>query len=264
MDKPLQGRRILVTRPAGQARALAAMIAAAGGEPVCFPLLEIAPMEDLRPLWEAADRLGDFSLAIFVSPNAVEHGLPHLLARRPWPPRLQAAAIGQGTAARLAAHGIGGVAAPAERFDSEALLALPACRAGGVAGRKVLILRGDGGRELLAETLCERGAEVTCVACYRRSAPADGTWLASLLRDGGLDALTLSSSEGLRNLLALLDADGRERLAALPVFVPHARIAEAAAALGLRRIVATPPGDAGTLAGLCAYDWSAGVRSAAA
>lgn len=255
MTQSLRGRRILVTRPAVQAAALAEMIAAHGGEAVCFPLLEIVPVDDWQAFDAIAARLDTYAIAVFISPNAVALGLPRLLAGRPWPARLRAAAIGPGTVQALADRGIGEVIVPRERFDSEALLALPPLQADRVAGEHVLILRGDGGRELLADTLRARGATVDAVACYRRLAPADGAPLMSLLRNNALDALTLSSSEGLRNLLDLLDTGSRERLLALPVFVPHQRIADEAARLGLRRVVLTGPADAGLVAGLCNFAW---------
>lgn len=255
MNKPLHGKRILVTRPAGQAGTLAALIEAQGGEAVIFPLLEIGPADDVTDLQAAAAQLETFSLAVFISPNAVDYSLPTLLAGRTWPASVQTAAIGPGTVAVLAARGIAGTLVPTGRFDSEALLELPALQTERVAGQKVLILRGNGGRELLAETLRERGAEVQCVTCYQRSAPSDATPLVSLLRNGRLDALTVSSSEGLRHLFALLDAEEQARLRDLPVFVPHARIAEAGTALGLQRLVLTPPADAGIIDGLCHFDW---------
>lgn len=256
MNASLQGKRILVTRPAAQAGELAALIAEQGGEPVLFPLLDIAPAEDWQPLLSAVERLGDYAVAVFVSPNAVACSLPRILSRGPWPPGLPAAATGPGTAEKLAGFGIRDVLVPAGRYDSEALLELRPLQAECVAGRKVLILRGDGGREWLASTLRERGAAVDCVTCYRRSAPVDASRLVSLLRNNGLDAVTVSSSEALRNLQALLDTVSRERLLTLPVFVPHGRIADAAAKLGLTRVVLTRPADAGIVEGLCAYDWA--------
>lgn len=255
MNKPLQGRRILVTRPAAQSAALAALIAEQGGAAICFPLIDILPVDDWQPLDNAVARLDLFALAIFISPNAVESSLPRLLAVRSWPAGLQAAAIGPGTVSRLADFGITEVIVPQGRYDSEALLALPSMQADCVAGKQVLILRGNGGREVLAETLRARGAAVECVTCYRREAPSDGTVVMSLLRNNGLDALTLSSSEGLRNLLDLLDTGSRELLLALPVFVPHQRIAEEAARLGLRRVVLTGPADTGLVEGICNYCW---------
>lgn len=252
---PLAGRTIVVTRPLAQAGALAGQIAAAGGTPVVFPLLEIGPAPDPAPLAAAIDALDSYALAAFVSPNAVAHSVPAILARRAWPDALCAAAVGQGTLRALAALGIDGIA-PRTRFDSEALLELPELAPARVAGRRVVIFRGDGGRELLADTLRSRGAQVDCVTCYTRSAPAGGPGpLLAHWADGGIDAIAVSSSEGLRFLWDMLDADGRARLAATALFVPHARIAENAHALGLARVVLTDAADAGLFAGLCAYNW---------
>ncbi len=255
---PLAGRTIVVTRARAQAAALAEAIAAAGGTPLLFPLLDISPAPDPRPLAEAVARLPDYAIAVFISPNAVDHALPAVLRQGPWPAGLLPAAVGPGTVRALAVHGVAGCIAPDERFDSEALLALPELAAARVAGKRIAIFRGDGGRELLAETLRQRGAAVDCVTCYRRSGPAHGVEpLLAAWRAGGLDALTVSSSEGLRYLVDLLDADGCERLRDTPVFVPHARIVESAQALGLRNIILTAATDAGIVAGLRAYNWSA-------
>ncbi len=255
---PLAGKTIVVTRPRAQAGPLAAASAAQGGQPLIFPLLEIGPAAAPQPLAAAVARLTDYSLAVFISPNAVDYALPAILAQGPWPVGLQPAAVGQGTVKALAAHGIAGCVAPSERFDSEALLALPEMAAERVAGRRIAIFRGDGGRELLAETLRVRGAAVDCVTCYRRSGPVDGvTPLLAAWRAGRLDALTVSSSEGLRYLVDLLNAEGHAYLQKTPVFVPHARIAENARALGLSNIILTDAADAGILAGLGAYNWPA-------
>ena len=255
---PLAGRTIVITRPLAQAAPLAEAVAVAGGRPLIFPLLEISPASDAQPLIDAVARLADYALAIFISPNAVDYALPAILARAPWPAGLIPAAVGQGTVKALAAHGVRGCIAPRERFDSETLLSLPGLATEQVTGKRVAIFRGDGGRELLAETLRERGAEVDCIACYRRAGPSAGAApLLAAWRAGRLDALTVSSSEGLRYLLDLLDAEGRAFLQKTPVFVPHARIAENARALGLSKIFLTAAADAGILAGLAAYNWSA-------
>ena len=255
---PLAGRTIVVTRPREQAVSLAEAIAAAGGAPLIFPLLEILPIADPEVLETAVARLPGAALAVFISPNAVDHALPVILAHGPWPAGTVPAAVGQGTVKALAACGVAGCVAPRARFDSEALLALPDLAGERVAGRRVVIFRGDGGRELLAETLRARGALVEYITCYRRAGPAGGVQL--LLegwRAGRLDALTVSSSEGLRNLLDLLDDEGRSFLARTPVFVPHARIAENARVAGLHKIILTDAADAGILAGLLAYNWPA-------
>ncbi len=255
---PLAGRTIVVTRPLAQAVPLADAIATAGGIPLIFPLLEISPASDPQPLAEAISRLADFALAIFISPNAVDYALPAILARGPWPAALLPAAVGQGTVKALAGHGVNGCVAPTERFDSETLLSLPELAAEKVRGKRIAIFRGDGGRELLAETLRQRGATVDCVTCYQRSGPANGALpLLAAWRAGQLAALTVSSSEGLRYLVDLLDAEGRAFLQKTPLFVPHARIAENARALGLSNILLTAAADAGILAGLVVYNWSA-------
>ncbi|MGB4063844.1 MAG: uroporphyrinogen-III synthase [Azonexus sp.] len=255
---PLAGRTIAVTRPQAQAAPLAEAIVAVGGTPLIFPLLEISPAANSQPLADAAARLGDYALAVFISPNAADHALPVLLAQRAWPESLIPAAVGQGTVKVLAERGIPGCIAPTERFDSEALLELPELAAERVSGKRVAIFRGDGGRELLADTLRERGATVDCVTCYRRSGPSCGVEpLMAAWRAGSLDALTVSSSEGLRYLVDLLDPEGRAFLQKTPLFVPHARIAENARALGLSNILLTDAADAGILAGLVAYNWPA-------
>ncbi len=255
-DGPLAGRTVVVTRPQAQAAPLAEAIAAAGGKPLVFPLLEISPAADPQPLAEAVAHLGEYAVAVFISPNAVDYALPAILAPGAWPPGLLPAAVGQGTVKALQAHGVAGCIAPTERFDSEALLALPELAAERVAGRRIAIFRGDGGRELLADTLRERGASVDCITCYRRSGPSAGVVpLLAAWRAAGLDAITVSSSEGLRYLVDLLDAEGRNFLQRTPLFVPHARIAENARALGLSNIVLTEAADAGILAGLLAYNW---------
>ena len=255
---PLAGRSIVVTRPQAQAAPLAEAIAAAGGIPLIFPLLEISSASDPQPLAEAVARLADYGLAIFISPNAVDYALPAILARRQWPAGLLPAAVGQGTVKALVAHDVNGCIAPTERFDSETLLSLPELAAEQVRGKRVAIFRGDGGRELLADTLRQRGATVDCITCYRRSGPTKGALpLLKAWRAGQLAALTVSSSEGLRYLVDLLDAEGRAFLQRTPLFVPHARIAENARALGLSNILLTAAADAGILAGLVAYNWSA-------
>lgn len=253
---PLTGRTIVVTRPRAQADSLAQAIAAAGGTPLLYPLLEIEAA-DPAPLQAVAPRLADYAIVFCVSPNAVEHALPTLLAAGPWPAGTRPAGVGTGTEKAWARFGLDRVIAPRERFDSEALLELPEFRAEAVAGKKVLILRGDGGRELLRETLEARGAKVDVLTCYHRRPPSQGTAaLEQAWTAGRLDAIIISSSEALRYLWQLLDEDGHRRLAQTPLFVPHERIAQGARDLGLQRIILTPPADQGLLAGLCAYNWA--------
>lgn len=242
----------MVTRPAGQATHLAEALVALGAHPVLFPVLAIEALADITPLLDAAIRLDQYDWAMFVSPNAVDHALGAILARRPWPAAVRVATVGQGSEMALAKHGIVDVVAPRERFDSEALLALPEFAE--VRGKRVVIFRGDGGRDLFGDTLKERGARVDYVVCYRRTRPAlDPAPLLRLWSEGRLDAVTVTSSEGLRNLYEMIGKLGQGWLRRTPTFVPHARIAEQAAALGLHNVVCTAPADAGLLAGLNDY-----------
>jgi len=254
MTQVLCGKKIVVTRPRAQASRLADWITENGGEPVLFPLLDIAPAADPEPLQAVIGHLEVYSLAVFVSPNAVDFSVPAIVAAG-WPAGLQAVAIGPGGVARLAAHGVKGAIAPLDRFDSEALLELPELQEQWVGGKRVVIFRGNGGRDLLAESLRERGAEVTHVTCYQRTAPGTTAPLEALWRSDRLDGLTVSSSEGLRNLVGLLDAPAFASLRTTPVFVPHRRIAEVAKELGLQHVILTGPADAGIIAALNVYNW---------
>jgi uroporphyrinogen-III synthase len=195
--------------------------------------------------------LASYDFAIFVSANAVEYGVPD---RRRWPASLRVFAPGPGTAEALAGVGIVDARIPASTFDTEGLLALPELQ--DVGGRRVLIFRGQGGRELLGDTLMQRGARVDYVSCYRRAAPeADARGLVEALADGRAHALTLTSAEGADNLLTAIGADGAALLARIPAFVPHPHIAGHVRAAGLRTVVTTSGGDAGLIAGL--LEWFA-------
>jgi len=250
--RPLAGRHIVVTRPAEQAQHLAALISAAGGEVVLFPLLTISAVDDPAPLAAIAARLEQFDLAVFVSPTAVDRALRTILAGRRWPEQTAVATVGKGSERALASFGLTRVIAPQLRFDSEALLELPELQ--NMTGKRVVIFRGDGGRELLGASLIARGASVEYLTCYRRGKPlGDAAPLRELWDRGALDALTVTSSEGLHNLYAMLDGAARESLLRTPLFVPHSRIAAEAGKLGLARVVATPPGDEGLMEGLIAY-----------
>ena len=159
--------------------------------------------------------------------------------------------------------GMGAVSEPTEiivpstRFDSEALLALPALAASQVAGRQVLLFKGEGGRDFLAATLLERGASVLPVPCYRRLPPSvDLHALLELQAMGQLDAVVISSSEAMRYLAAMCNENGSDLLKNTLFVVPHARIAESAALLGCANIHLTDAGDEGLLAGLSAYNWA--------
>jgi uroporphyrinogen-III synthase len=161
------------------------------------------------------------------------------------------AAVGASTAAALRASGVSQVLAPSAGGDSEALLALAPMAQ--MSGQRVLVFRGVGGRELLADTLRARGAQVEYVECYRRVLPAaDPEPLRAHLRRGELAAVTAASAEALANLVELAGAQAAGLLV-LPVFVTHANIAAAAQRLGFSRARVTPASDEGLVQGMMAF-----------
>jgi uroporphyrinogen-III synthase len=259
----LAGRTVVVTRPAAQAQALAERIRAAGGTPVVFPVLEIRDVEDPAPLRAIIRRIGEFDLAVFVSPNAVQKAMTAIAAGGGLPAHVRAATVGQGSAAELRRAGVVDVIAPTTRSDSEALLALPELQA--VAGWRIVIFRGDGGRELLGETLVARGATVEYAECYRRCRPdTDPAPIYELWARDALSGIVVTSSEGVENLFEMVGPAGHAWLAQTLLFVPHKRIAETARARGARRVLLTGPNDDGIMAGMIDW-WSAGgVRQAPA
>lgn len=249
MTGPLRGAGIVITRPARQAAGLAQQIAALGGRPVVFPAIVILPPTEVAPLRAVQGELARYDIAIFVSANAVEYGVAD---PRGWPSRIVTLAPGPGTAAALGALGIADVRMPTTTMDSEGLLALPELR--DVAAKRVVVFRGQGGRELLSTELEARGAIVVQVECYRRAKPQSGaSGLIEAWREKRIDAVTLTSGEGLDNLWSILGVEGREFLAATPTFVPHERIGARARLLGFTQVIVTGPADAGLIASLLEY-----------
>jgi uroporphyrinogen-III synthase len=239
MTQPLAGVHIAVTRPPEQATKLNAAIAQAGGSVISFPLLDIASLPDLSAFHAAITPLDQFDWAVFISSNAVQYGMP-LLQQASLPARLKFAAIGPTTASALGSFGVAEVLKPSDRFDSESLLALPELQQ--MQGQRVLIVRGVGGREVLADTLKQRGADVVFGECYRRINPQkNADVLAQAYAGNKLQAIIITSSEALRFLLDV--AGESDWLKAVPLFVNHDRIAEQAQSHGLKVISAGQPGD---------------------
>lgn len=232
----LKGKGVAITRPASLAQGLASLVEAAAGRAFLFPAIEIEPLPTAAPA-------GRTDIAVFISPTAVREGLKYL------PRGAQVLALSRGTRRELERHGVAGVLAAEEAADSEALLALAELQQ--VAGRRIAIFRGAGGRELLGDALLSRGATVQYVECYRRIRPkSDPAPLVAAWKSASLHAVTVSSAQGLANLFALLDA---ELLRRLPLFVPHPRVAAEARRLGGQEVLVAGPGDDEMFAALVAY-----------
>ncbi len=226
MSNSLDGLRILVTRPAAQAIALSEKLQQAGARPLSFPLLDIRP-------WHSADlparlqQLASHDLAIFISRNAVDFTCRLLdELSLPFPPSLKIATIGKGTASQVLARlGRPADLIPDAGSDSEALLAEPELAT--MAGKKVIIFRGRGGREHLANRLRQRGAQVDYAEVYQRLPPtADCGPLATALQNNRLDVILVTSNEALDNLITLSPAALQPKLFDQQLLVIHPRQAE--------------------------------------
>jgi uroporphyrinogen-III synthase len=223
---PLTGLSILVTRPAAQSISLCARINALGGVAIAFPTIDIESLNAQAPTQS-------FDCVIFVSANAVEHGLQYVANTA------AIAAIGPATAKALVdAKRSVDYLAPSP-YNSEALLGLPEFN--DVAGKRILIVRGEGGRETLHDTLVERGAEVQYINVYRRvraqpTSQATSQALAQideLGREGQVQLVTLTSVDVLDHWIALLGPRATHFMHAAFI-APSARIEVAARAYGLQ------------------------------
>jgi uroporphyrinogen-III synthase len=234
---PLKGCNIVVTRPAGQADKLVSMLETAGARAVRFPVIEIIAANTSPALAEFARSLETYQLAIFISRNAVIHGINLLNQARSdsnWPPGTKIAAIGSGTTAELEALGLTVDITSRGIANSENLLTAPEML--NVAGKRVLIFRGTGGREKLADVLRARGAIVDYIECYRRELPArDAGVLTSCWNSGGIQGIIVTSCEGLENLYQLVDAADLPRLNNTPLYVISSTMVELSRKLGYKQ-----------------------------
>jgi uroporphyrinogen-III synthase len=248
---------VVITRPLAQASSLAQRVAAIGRDAVVFPLLEIHPLSDPVALRAVLHDLTAYAMVAFVSPNAIDAAFSVLHS---WPKDIVFAVMGEGSRNALAHHGVTAlnshIVSPLDthRTDSQSLLETLDLDA--LKGKRVLIIRGETGRELLADALRDAGVQVTQVAAYRRAAPmldqARRMQLQTLLEAGGDWIVT--SSEALHILMQMVqqvaDDDGVTKMQQQRIIVPHVRIEETARALGFVDITLTGSGDERLLAAL--------------
>lgn len=257
MTLPLAGLVVVVTRPAAQAGRFAALATAAGAQPLLLPTLEIEPIT-LDTEWRGRLVPDDYDWTIYTSANAVESALQQL----PRPQHTRVAAVGRATARALQQHGIAVNAIPRTTADSEGLLELE-CFAE-LRGRRILILKGRGGRTLLSEELARRGAEVVIGDVYqRRQAAASPQALDELRRacDADQAVIAATSAEVLAALLALAPADRCPRLRDAALLVPGERVAAAARSHGWRgRLIVAPGAEDAAMAHALVRAFASGSR----
>jgi uroporphyrinogen-III synthase len=252
-SQALLGLHIMVTRPAHQAAHLCELIRAAGGVPVLLPALAVDNPADMGPALAIVQGLHEFDIAIFVSTNAVERAMALIRRHGGVPAQLRLAAVGQRTAETLVRYcGRIDIQAPPP-YNSEALLATAELQS--LSGTRIVIFRGVGGRELLAEALQRRGAQVSYAEVYRRIKP--DIRLADVVPQGAkIDIVIVTSQDGLQNLVEMADLEQRrEWLLNTQLAVISPRVAQLAARLGFKRpaLTASQASDEAMVAACTAY-----------
>lgn len=231
----LQGRHVLVTRPSDPGRLLCDLIREKGGEALLLPTIEFAPPPDEAAFRAGIAAIGEQDWVIFVSQQAVRASVSAIRAAWPvLPAKTQFAAVGAITAAAL--HDAGYHALyPEHDWSSEALVAMPALQ--NLLDKKVAIVRGEGGRDILETELAARGALITSIVAYERALPAlpPGMVLKSIV-NAHIDAIVCASFESVRNLKTLVGDAGWPHIENVPLIVVSERIKTLAQALGFQTI----------------------------
>ncbi len=250
----LRDMKILVTRPEHQAPPLCQLLENYGGKPICLPVIQIEPIALSEEPSQLLSNIHQIDYAIFISPNAVEYGIAQLLDHSATLPKtLKLVTIGQASAKKVQQF-LGRMPdiSPIEHYNSESLLALDSLQENFVKNKSIVIFRGLGGRELLANTLRQRGAKVTYAEVYQRVQPKYSSSELELIFgiSSQLDMITITSSEGLYNLVSLLtqaDKDQNkqhsylQKLWQIPLVVVTEKMHDQAQELGFnnRIIIAT-------------------------
>ena len=208
-EGPLSGRCVLVTRAAHQASALADPLVAAGAEVLIAPVIETVEPDDWGPADAAIAQLGTYDWIVFTSANAVDRFLGrggHEVADSLAAGAVRLAVVGSATAERLAESGLRADLVP-DDFRAEGLIdAFEAKRVG--AGARILLPRAEHAREVLPETLRQRGAVVDVVAVYRTVPAVPDPGIIEQLRDGRVDVITFTSPSTVRHFVAWIEAAG--------------------------------------------------------
>jgi len=205
MGKVLKNLKVLVTRPKQQANNLCELIENLGGTAIRFPVIEINKSENQQVARLIMDDLEQYNIGIFISRNAVEWTLKLLGDKTSALESMSLISIGPATTAALK-RALSGTVITNCGTNSESLLENEALGAEAVSGKKIIIFRGQGGREHLATTLGQRGAKVDFAEVYRRDCPQyDSDFINKIWTLNVPDVVVVTSNNGLENLFSLLN-----------------------------------------------------------
>ena len=270
MTKVLDGVKVLVTRPEQQAEALCQGIENLGGKAIRFPVIEITQSENQLTVKTILENISQYDIGIFISRNAVDWTMKLLDEKTSTPKKstpekssldkLTLIAVGAATAETLTQVSSTQVITNSGA-NSEALLELDALGADVIRGKKIIIFRGQGGREFLATTLRERGAKVDYAEVYRRDCPeysrdvVDELWSSNIS-----DVVVVTSNNGLENLFSLLNEDQRNILLGKQLIVIGERMLDYSFAFGftMAPILAEENGDEGILKAI--VKWAGDIK----
>ncbi len=227
----LSNKTILITRPVGREKHLCHLIEQAGGFVIHYPVFNIQPPShsEIEQLKHLTNQLLDYTMAIFISPTAVEQSQIYFPVL---PGHLTIVSIGSKTTRALKLQNIH-VDIEASKHNTESLLQAAEFKKPQIPGQQILIFRGTGGRALLGDTLKHRGARILYVETYKREIPALKPLTEQQIKR--LDAITISSNEGLENLIKLMKGPGR--LTDIPLALPSQRTAALARQHGFKTII---------------------------
>ena len=232
---PLRNCTIVVTRPLAQAGSLIEKLETLGANVTHFPVIAISAAENNQQLLNQAKMLCSYDIAIFISRNAAIYGSELIKQTGDWPPNTQIAAIGEGTVQQLQAQGLSTDIVASGVANSENLLSTQAMNS--VNGKRIVIFRGNGGREKLADSLLKRGAVVDYIECYERKCPnINYNTLTRLWDKNTLHGTISTSAAGLKNLYKMVKKDDLARLNTTPIYVISSTMVELCGNLGYKLI----------------------------
>ncbi len=227
IKKELQQSGVVITRPSHQTNEIKTLVVQHHGHPIEFPLLEIKSKSQSEVFQNMVLKLDHYDWAIFISSNAVQFGMPAVkYAFHTLPKSTQFAAIGPSTQKALKMFDVNDVLIPDENYDSEGLLATKEMN--DIKNKKILIFRGAGGRETLAESLRARGAEVTYAECYERTFPQTNLDLLKVFSEKiHIAAILITSSEACKEFIRLSHIKNMNFLKDVLFIVNHPRMVNA-------------------------------------